>query len=200
VQSALMSADLAEEIGLPRNRIILSAKVSQVQDLIAVYSMLSERSDHALHLGLTEAGMGSKGIVASSAAMGYVLQHGIGDTIRVSLTPEPNGDRTKRSAGRAGTAAGHGFPAVPARRRRLSRLRPHDLDGVPGAGAEHRTTFARTCRSGAKNIRASKRSTSPSWAASSTVRARASMPISASRCRARVKIRPRPSSSTARRR
>ncbi|NTI72516.1 flavodoxin-dependent (E)-4-hydroxy-3-methylbut-2-enyl-diphosphate synthase [Rhizobium rhizogenes] len=95
VQSALISADLAEEIGLPRNRIILSAKVSQVQDLIAVYSMLSERSNHALHLGLTEAGMGSKGIVASSAAMGYVLQHGIGDTVRVSLTPEPNGDRTR---------------------------------------------------------------------------------------------------------
>jgi (E)-4-hydroxy-3-methylbut-2-enyl-diphosphate synthase len=95
VQSALLSADLAEDVGLPRNRIILSAKVSQVQDLIAVYSMLAERSDHALHLGLTEAGMGSKGIVASSAAMGYVLQQGIGDTIRVSLTPEPNGDRTR---------------------------------------------------------------------------------------------------------
>jgi len=95
VQSALLSAELAEEIGLPRSKIILSAKVSQVQDLIAVYSMLASRSDHALHLGLTEAGMGSKGIVASSAAMGYVLQHGIGDTIRVSLTPEPNGDRTR---------------------------------------------------------------------------------------------------------
>ena len=95
VQSALLSAELAEEIGLPRNRIILSAKVSQVQDLIACYSMLAARSDHALHLGLTEAGMGSKGIVASAAAMGYVLQQGIGDTIRVSLTPEPNGDRTR---------------------------------------------------------------------------------------------------------
>ena len=95
VQSALLSAALAEEIGLPRNRIILSAKVSQVQDLIAVYQMLADRSDHALHLGLTEAGMGTKGIVASSAAMGYVLQHGIGDTVRVSLTPEPNGDRTR---------------------------------------------------------------------------------------------------------
>ncbi|WP_137157229.1 flavodoxin-dependent (E)-4-hydroxy-3-methylbut-2-enyl-diphosphate synthase [Rhizobium sp. FKL33] len=95
VQSALLSAQLAEEIGLARNRIILSAKVSQVQDLIACYQMLAERCDHALHLGLTEAGMGSKGIVASSAAMGYVLQHGIGDTIRVSLTPEPNGDRTR---------------------------------------------------------------------------------------------------------
>ena len=95
VQSALLSADAAEEIGLPREKIILSAKVSQVQDLIAVYTELAKRSDHALHLGLTEAGMGSKGIVASSAAMGILLQQGIGDTIRVSLTPEPNGDRTR---------------------------------------------------------------------------------------------------------
>jgi (E)-4-hydroxy-3-methylbut-2-enyl-diphosphate synthase len=94
VQSALLSAERAEEIGLPKNRIILSAKVSAVQDLIAVYQEMARRSDHALHLGLTEAGMGSKGIVASSAAMGVLLQEGIGDTIRVSLTPEPNGDRT----------------------------------------------------------------------------------------------------------
>lgn len=95
VRSALLSADLAEKIGLPRDRIILSAKVSQVQDLIAVYGELAQRSDHALHLGLTEAGMGSKGIVASSAAMGILLQMGIGDTIRISLTPEPGGDRTR---------------------------------------------------------------------------------------------------------
>src|SRR3954462_12673827 len=94
VQSALLSAQRAEEIGLPRDRIILSAKVSAVQDLIAVYLDLAARSDYALHLGLTEAGMGSKGIVASSAAMGVLLQQGIGDTIRVSLTPEPAGDRT----------------------------------------------------------------------------------------------------------
>ena len=94
VQSALFSAARAEEIGLPRNRIILSAKVSAVQDLIAVYLELARRSDYALHLGLTEAGMGSKGIVASSAAMGILLQQGIGDTVRVSLTPEPGGDRT----------------------------------------------------------------------------------------------------------
>jgi (E)-4-hydroxy-3-methylbut-2-enyl-diphosphate synthase len=94
VQSALLSAARAEELGLPRNRIILSAKVSAVQDLIAVYSDLAARSDYALHLGLTEAGMGSKGIVASSAALGVLLQQGIGDTIRISLTPEPNGDRT----------------------------------------------------------------------------------------------------------
>jgi (E)-4-hydroxy-3-methylbut-2-enyl-diphosphate synthase len=95
IQSALLSAALAEDIGLARSKIILSAKVSQVQDLIAVYTGLAARSDHALHLGLTEAGMGSKGIVASSAALGILLQQGIGDTIRISLTPEPGGDRTK---------------------------------------------------------------------------------------------------------
>jgi (E)-4-hydroxy-3-methylbut-2-enyl-diphosphate synthase len=94
VQSALLSAARAEEIGLPRSKIIISAKVSAVQDLIGVYGELARRSDYALHLGLTEAGMGSKGVVASSAAMGVLLQQGIGDTIRISLTPEPNGDRT----------------------------------------------------------------------------------------------------------
>jgi (E)-4-hydroxy-3-methylbut-2-enyl-diphosphate synthase len=94
VRSAIYSAERAEEIGLPRDRIILSAKVSAVQDLIACYQMLAARTNHALHLGLTEAGMGSKGIVASAAALGILLQDGIGDTIRVSLTPEPGGDRT----------------------------------------------------------------------------------------------------------
>lgn len=95
VQSALISGNLAEEVGLSRDKIILSAKVSQVQDLIAVYTMLANRCDYALHLGLTEAGMGTKGVVASSAAMGILLQQGIGDTIRISLTPEPGGDRTR---------------------------------------------------------------------------------------------------------
>ncbi len=95
VQSALLSAQRAEDIGLPKNRIILSAKVSAVQDLIACYLELARRCDYALHLGLTEAGMGTKGIVASSAAMGVLLQQGIGDTIRISLTPEPGGDRTR---------------------------------------------------------------------------------------------------------
>jgi (E)-4-hydroxy-3-methylbut-2-enyl-diphosphate synthase len=94
VQSALLSAERAEEMGLGRDRIIISAKVSSVQDLVAVYKLLAARSDYALHLGLTEAGMGSKGIVASSAAIGILLQDGIGDTIRFSLTPEPGGDRT----------------------------------------------------------------------------------------------------------
>jgi (E)-4-hydroxy-3-methylbut-2-enyl-diphosphate synthase len=95
VRSALDSADLAVNIGLPRNRIILSAKVSGVQDLIAVYRNLASRCDYPLHLGLTEAGMGSKGIVASTAGIGVLLADGIGDTIRVSLTPEPGGDRTQ---------------------------------------------------------------------------------------------------------
>ena len=95
VRSTLDSALEAERMGLPRDRIVLSCKVSAVQDLIAVYSDLAARSDHALHLGLTEAGMGSKGIVASTAGMGILLQHGIGDTIRVSLTPEPGGDRAR---------------------------------------------------------------------------------------------------------
>ena len=93
IVSALNSAQKAEEIGLPRDRIILSCKVSGVQKLISVYRDLAGRCDYALHLGLTEAGMGSKGIVASTAALGVLLQEGIGDTIRISLTPEPGGDR-----------------------------------------------------------------------------------------------------------
>jgi (E)-4-hydroxy-3-methylbut-2-enyl-diphosphate synthase len=95
VVSALESAELAERTGLAHNRIILSAKVSEVQDLIAVYRNLAARCDYPLHLGLTEAGMGSKGIVASTAALAVLLQEGIGDTIRVSLTPRPGGDRTE---------------------------------------------------------------------------------------------------------
>jgi (E)-4-hydroxy-3-methylbut-2-enyl-diphosphate synthase len=95
IRSALESAQAAVEIGLPAERIVISCKMSQVQDLIAVYRALAQRGDYALHLGLTEAGMGSKGIVASAAAMAVLLQEGIGDTIRVSLTPEPGGDRTR---------------------------------------------------------------------------------------------------------
>jgi (E)-4-hydroxy-3-methylbut-2-enyl-diphosphate synthase len=95
ITSALENAQRAEELGMPGDRIVLSCKVSGVQDLIAVYRELSRRCDYPLHLGLTEAGMGSKGIVASTAAIGVLLQEGIGDTIRVSLTPEPGGDRTK---------------------------------------------------------------------------------------------------------
>ena len=95
VESAMRSAELAEECGLPHDRIILSAKVSGVQDLVAVYRMLAQRSDYPLHLGLTEAGMGTKGVVASTAGLSILLQEGIGDTIRVSLTPRPGGDRTE---------------------------------------------------------------------------------------------------------
>lgn len=94
VLSALSSAEFAEQLGMPRNKIILACKTSQVADLIAVYQQLATRSDYALHLGLTEAGMGSKGIVASASAIGILLNQGIGDTIRCSLTPEPGGDRT----------------------------------------------------------------------------------------------------------
>ncbi len=95
VESCLQSARRAEELGQPHDAIVLSAKVSGVQDLIAIYSDLASRCDYPLHVGLTEAGMGSKGIVASTAGIGVLLQQGIGDTIRVSLTPEPNGDRTQ---------------------------------------------------------------------------------------------------------
>ena len=95
VRSAVESAKMAEKIGLPANRIILSCKVSRVQDLIMVYRDLAARCEYPLHLGLTEAGMGSKGIVSSTAALSVLLQEGIGDTIRISLTPEPNGDRTQ---------------------------------------------------------------------------------------------------------
>lgn len=95
IRSAIESAQMAEEYGLKRDHIILSAKCSNVQDLVDVYRELSRRGDYALHLGLTEAGMGSKGIVASAAALGILLQEGIGDTIRVSLTPAPNGDRSE---------------------------------------------------------------------------------------------------------
>jgi len=95
IASALESAARAEQLGLAHNRIVLSCKVSEVQDLIAVYRALSRQCDYALHLGLTEAGMGSKGIVASTAALSVLLQEGIGDTIRISLTPEPGGDRTQ---------------------------------------------------------------------------------------------------------
>ena len=95
IRSALQSARASEDMGLPAERIVLSCKMSQVQDLIAVYRALASRCDYALHLGLTEAGMGSKGIVASTAALAVLLQEGIGDTIRVSLTPEPGGERTR---------------------------------------------------------------------------------------------------------
>ncbi len=182
VQSALLSAARAEEIGLGRDRIILSAKVSNVQDLITVYRMVAARSDYAIHLGLTEAGMGSKGIVASSAALGVLLQQGIGDTIRISLTPEPGGDRTiEVKVGQEilqTMVSAHSCrsllpaPAAAARPRPCSRNSP----------ATSKPTSATKCRIGRRAIRASRRSTSRSWAASSTDRANRSTPTSASPC------------------
>ena len=135
VHSALDSAQRAEELGLPHDRIILSAKVSGVQDLIAIYRDLAARCDYPLHLGLTEAGMGSKGIVASTAGMAVLLQQGIGDTIRVSLTPEPGGDRTPGSDRRAGDPADHGPARVHADGDRVPGLRAHHQHLLPGAGA-----------------------------------------------------------------
>ena len=134
LQSALRSAELAEETGLGHDRIIISAKVSGVRDLVDVYRLLAARCDYPLHLGLTEAGMGDKGIIASTAGLAILLNEGIGDTIRVSLTPEP---------GRAARARGRGRPAgppvdgpafVPAAGLGLPGLRPHDEHVLPGDG------------------------------------------------------------------
>src|SRR5881409_1926758 len=134
VESAMRSAELAEESGLPHDHIILSAKVSGVQDLVAVYRMLAERSDYPLHLGLTEAGMGTKGVVASTAGLSILLQEGIGDTIRVSLTPHPPpvaiGPRKCRSRNRCSNHS-----AFAASRRRS----PH----APGVVAQPRRSFRR---------------------------------------------------------
>ena len=117
-----------------KDQIILSAKVSGVQDLIDVYRELARRCDYPLHLGLTEAGMGAKGIVGSTAALGVVLQEGIGDTIRVSLTPAPNGDRTEEVTRRAADPAVDGHPQLHPAGHRLPRLRPHHQHLLPGDG------------------------------------------------------------------
>ncbi len=137
VQSAVLSAARAEEIGLAKDRIILSAKVSAVQDLIAVYGELARRCDYALHLGLTEAGMGSKGIVASSAAMGVLLQQGIGDTDSYFAHAGAKWRPHARGPGRTGTAADNGSAHLRAVGCRLSRLRPYHVNHVPGTGLRH---------------------------------------------------------------
>ena len=137
IASALNSAALAEKYGLRRDQIILSAKVSGVQDLIDVYRALAARCDYPLHLGLTEAGMGTKGVVASTAGIGVLLQEGIGDTIRVSLTPAPNGDRTEEVRGRAADSAIAGHPQLPAAGDGVSGMRPHHEHVFPGVGGRH---------------------------------------------------------------
>ena len=148
VQSALHSAARAEEIGLGRDRIVLSAKVSGVQDLITVYRMLAARSDYAIHLGLTEAGMGSKGIVASSAALGILLQEGIGDTIRVSLTPEPGGDRSLEVKVAREILQTMGF-----------RIFTPQVAACPGCGRTTSTTFQELAR----DIQAYLADSMPAW-------------------------------------
>ncbi len=152
------SAQQAEQIGLARDRIILACKVSDVQDLVSVYTELARRCDYPLHLGLTEAGMGSKGIVASTAALAVLLQQGIGDTIRISLTPEPNGDRTREIIVAQEILQTMGL-------RSFTPL----VTACPGCGRttstffqvspqrRSRTTCASRCRRGASAIRVSKR-------------------------------------------
>ncbi len=157
VRSALESAALAVDVGLPRERIILSAKVSGVQDLLAVYRNLAARCDYPLHLGLTEAGMGSKGIVASTAGIGVLLAEGIGDTIRVSLTPEPGRRPHPGSHRRAGNPADHGHTFLPAHGRGLPRLWPHHQHLFPGTGVSASSRIsAIACPSGASTTWASK--------------------------------------------
>jgi (E)-4-hydroxy-3-methylbut-2-enyl-diphosphate synthase len=148
VESALGSALRAEELGLPRDHIILSCKMSGVQDLIRVYRALAPRSDHALHLGLTEAGMGSKGIVASTAALSLLLQDGIGDTIRVSLTPEPGESRTREVVVAQEILQTMGLrPFVPM------------VAACPGCGRTTSTVFQELAR----DIQAYLREQMPSW-------------------------------------
>ena len=183
-----------EELGLAADQIVISAKCSEVQDLIAVYRLLAARCDYALHLGLTEAGMGSKGIVASTAALSVLLQEGIGDTIRISLTPEPGGDRTREVIVAQEILQTMGLRSFAPHGHCVPGLRAHDIDGVPGTGAGHPDLCARAhARTGARSIRASKRCSSRSWAASSMALANRNMPISASRCRAPANCRRRPS-------
>jgi hypothetical protein len=142
---------------MPANGIILACKVSNVQDLIAVYTELARRCDYPLHLGLTEAGMGSKGIVASTAALAVLLQRGIGDTIRISLTPEPNGDRTRRSSS-PGKSCRRWACARSRRWSARARMRPDDERRIPGARREHPDLSSRAhAANGESAIRASRR-------------------------------------------
>ena len=153
MRSALESAERAVELGMPRERIVLSAKVSAVQDLVAVYGELAARCDFALHLGLTEAGMGSKGIVASAAAMGILLQQGIGDTIRVSLTPEPGGDRSREVIVAQELLQTMGLRSIYAARNRVSRVRSHDQHLFPDPRRSHPAPSARAHAGMAQRLR-----------------------------------------------
>ncbi len=137
VESGVRSAALAEECGLRHDRIIISTKVSQVADLAEAYRRLAARGDYPLHLGLTEAGIGSKGIIASAAGLAIVLAEGIGDTIRVSLTPRPGGDRTEEVRVAQQVLQSLGTAQVHAAGDGMSGVRPHDLDVLPADGRRH---------------------------------------------------------------
>ena len=146
------------DVGLRHDQIIISAKVSGVQDLVDVYRKLAARCDYPLHLGLTEAGMGTKGVVASTAGLSILLAEGIGDTIRVSLTPKPNGDRTEEVLRCPANSAVARAPEFRAAGDGVSRLRSHDVDLLSAHGARtFRRTFASRCRCGANGIRAWRR-------------------------------------------
>ena len=158
VLSAIQSTELAIETGLRKDQIIISCKVSRPRHLIDVYRALAKQTDQPLHLGLTEAGMGTKGLVWSASAMGVLLTEGIGDTIRVSLTPRPGGDRREEVYAACELLQALGPARVRAERHRVPRLRPHDQHDVPGAGRSAcRATSASRCRSGRRNTTASRR-------------------------------------------
>ena len=137
MSSALESARKAEELGLAHDKIVLSCKMSGVQDLIAVYRELASRCDYPLHLGLTEAGMGSKGIVASSTALAVLLQQGIGDTIRISLTPEPEGDRSQEVIVAQEILRNHGIAFLHPHGHRLPGLRTHQQHLFSATGSRY---------------------------------------------------------------
>ncbi len=144
VISAVESTALAIETGLRKDQIIISCKVSRPQDLVAIYRDLSRKTDQPLHLGLTEAGMGQKGLVWSSAAMGILLNEGIGDTIRVSPTPRPGGDRREEVYAACELLQSLGIRVVLAERHGVSRLRTHHELHVPGTGRAHAGLHPRT--------------------------------------------------------
>ena len=200
IESALRSARLAEETGLGHDRIILSAKVSGVQDLVEVYTRLADRCDYPLHLGLTEAGMGAKGIIASTAGLALLLQRGIGDTIRVSLTPEPGGDRTQEVQVAQQVLQSLGLRSFLPQVSRLPRVRPDHQHVLPGDGPGHPGLPRRADAALARGpSRASRSCGWRSWAASSTAPASRSTRTSGSACPARSRSQWRRCSSTARR-
>ena len=162
LQSALRSATLAEETGLGHDRIVISAKVSVVRDLVDVYRRLAARCDYPLHLGLTEAGLGTKGVIASTAGLSILLAEGIGDTIRVSLTPKPGGDRTEEVLCRTADPAIAGTSQLRPAGDRVPRMRADDVDVLSAHGRGHPDLSAGAdARLARRNIQASPNCASP---------------------------------------